>query len=619
MIPCLLRYRVVSIRIAVLIALAIFGVQAEVCPRGIGQESAGVTDKISKDWKRIRTAHFEAVSNAPVKKVREILGRLEVFHRNLVTKFLALKTASPVPTIVVVFKDTGAYSRFKPRGADGRKEMAGAYFLSSADMNHIVLPIELEGVKALQVIFHEYYHFAIQRNVPDIPRWMNEGLAEFFSTCEIDPVSGQVLIGRPINYHIYQLRQEELLPLDQMLTHSGAMKLLHSKDRRRISLFYAQSWALVHYLMISQDMKRQPQLNEYLDAIKKGMPTEQAFQTAFRMTFADMQRELRAYIASSKYYMMRLSQQPEDLPAESSVEALTEIEAEYLQGDLLMRISADNDAEQILKRILDRVPSYVPAKISLAAAMVGQDCHREAIDILRPIAEAEPSNFRAHFHLAQAYAKSELYEDSLLEYGRAAAANEQSTGPWLGITIATAILGRQAESDAAMERLQKLEANPRWYRVRAYETFKAGVYKSALGDAIKYIEKAGRGEESSPYMAFIGALCLLRLGQVSESEKLLEEVRLEISDDSWQMKVMRFMQGKTTAEKFLSLAKDVYERTEAHAYVGFKYLIDGQRPLAINHFRWVKEKGTKYYVEYGMAEAELKRLETDGENTSSGK
>jgi tetratricopeptide (TPR) repeat protein len=613
MIPCFLRRRVISRRIAVLIAFAVCLAQAGAYPRGPEQQSAGIADKISKDWKRFRTAHFEAVSNAPEEKVREVLVELEAFHRYLVTDILELKTASPVPTVVVAFKDPGAYSRFKPRMADGSKqELAAAYFTQSSDMNHIVLPLKWQGVNPLRLIFHEYYHFVIQRNLPETPPWMKEGLAEFYSTYEVDPVSGQCNIGRPIDNHVAWLQSEKLLPLEQVLTQEGAVKLLGSKDRRRVALFYAESWALVHYLMISQNTKRQPQLKEYLEAIKKGLPTEQAFQTAFKMTYADMQRELKAY-ANSDLFMMRYSWDPKDLLAASTVEALTETEAEYLQGDLLGRIGADADAEEVLKKILVRSPSYVPAKISFAALLVGRGRLTEAIETLRPIAEGDPANFRAHLILAEAYAQGKLYEDALREYKTAAAANDKVTRPWLGISVAALVLGRQAESDAAMERLQKLEAHPEWYDVRAYEAFDAGLYAVAAGDARTYITKAGRGAESSPYMAFLGALCLLRLGQAAESEKLLEEVRPEIPDDSWQMRVMDFMQGRIAADKLLSTAKDVYERTEAHAYVGIKDSIAGRRSQAINHLRWVKENGSKNYVEYGMAIAELKRLEAGGE------
>jgi tetratricopeptide (TPR) repeat protein len=583
----------------------------------MGQEAAGVADKISKEWKRIRTAHFEAVSNAPDEKVREILGQLEAFHQFLVTEFLALNTASPVPTVVVIFKDAKAFSRFKPRLSDGRKqEIAAAYFGHAPDMNHIVLPAERDGADALRLIFHEYYHFVIHRNFPEMPTWMREGLSEFFSTYQVDPVSGQSTVGKPIENHILWLRHEKLLPLEQMLTYDGAVKLLRGKDRRRVALFYAQSWALAHYIMIGQEARRQPQLKAYLAAVKKGMPTEQAFQTAFQMTFADMQRELKAYADSANYYIMLFNQEPEDLLAGSTVEALTETEAEYLLGDLLERIGADADAEEVLKKVLARSPTYVPAKIALAAMLSGKGRSTEAIEMLRPIVDGEPANFRAHYVLAGAYAQSELYEDSLREYRRATAANDQSANPWMGISIVAAILGRQAESDAAMERLQELEARPDWYDVRAYEAFEVGLYAVAAGDARTYIEKAGRGAERSPYLAFLGALSLLRLGQVPESEKLLEEVRPEIPGDSWQMKVMDFLQGRTAADRFLSMAKDVYERTEAHAYIGIKDLIAGRRAQAIIHLRWVKDNGSKDWVEYGMAVAELKRLVAAGEKSA---
>ena len=613
MIPCFFRCRVISRRIVALIALAACLAQAGVVTRGMGQEIAGVADRISKEWKRFRTAHFEAVSNAPDEKVREIMGQLEAFHRYLVTDFLALKTASPVPTVVVIFKDAKTFSKFKPRRADGKKMDAAAYFGGAPDMNHIVLPAQRDSEDALRLIFHEYYHFVIHRNFPGMPSWMSEGLPEFFSTYKVDPVTGQSIIGRPIENHVLWLRSEKLLPLDQMLTQDGAAKLLRGKDDRRIALFYAQSWALVHYLWIGQEARRQPQLKAYLAAIRKGLPTEQAFQTAFQMTFADMQKELKAYADSANYYIMLFNQKPEDLLAGSTVEALTETEAEYLQADLLERLGADAEAEEMLNKILARSPAYVPAKISLAAVLSGSGRSKEAIEMLRPVAEGDPASFRAHLTLARAYAQSKLYEDSMREYRSAAAANDQSAAPWQGIVIVALNLGRQAESDEAMVRLQGLEPRPDWYNVRAYEAFEVGLYAVAAGDARTYIDKAGRGAESSPYMAFLGSLCHLRLGQAEESEKLLEEVRPEIPEDSWQMKVMDFMQDRTAAEKFLSLAKDVYERTEAHAYVGFKDLIAGRRSQAIIHLRWVKDNGSKGWVEYGMAVAELIRLEAGGE------
>lgn len=602
-----MRTRRIGVGIVLAACLALTGA----FPQGTTQAPASAVEKISKDWKRIRTDHFETVSNAPVEKVREVLVQLEAFHRYLVTDLLALKTASPVPTVVFIFKDTGTYSRYQPRLADGsRQKIAAAYFLQSVDMNHIVLPIKLEQGNPLRLIFHEYYHFVIQANFPEMPSWMREGLAEFYSTYEVDPTSGQCNIGRPIDNHIDWLQAEKLLPLEQLFDQAAASKLLRGSDRRRMALFYAQSWALVHYLMISQNTERQPQLKAYLEAVKKRLPAAQAFQTAFGTTYDDMQRELKAY-ANSKLFMMRYSWNPEDLLASSTVEPLTESEAEYLQGDLLTRIGAAADAEEALKKVLARAPDLAAAKVSLAAVLIGRGNLSEAIDMLRPIADGDAAAFRAHFLLAGAYAQGKAYENSLAEYQKAAAANDKSTQAWLGASMAAANLGRASDSETAMKRLQALDANPDWYSIRAHGAFNAGLYDLAAGDARTFIGNAGPGAETSPYMAFVGALALQRQGKEAEAEKILADVRPALTEGSWPLKVMDFMQGRTDAGKFLPLAADVNERTEAHAYIGFKASLAGRRDEALDHLRWVRDNGSKDYVEYGMALAELKRLEAD--------
>jgi len=607
------RFCRISGRIAVGLALAVCLALTGAFPQGTAQAPASAAEKISKDWKRVRTDHFEAVSNAPVEKVREVLVQLEAFQRFLVMDLLGLKTASPVPTVVYLFKDAGTYARYQPRMADGsRQKLAAAYFGRSPDLNYIVLPLKPEGASPLRLIFHEYYHFVIQANSPEMPTWAKEGLAEFYSTFEVDATSGQCNIGRPIDNHIGWLQAEKLLPLEQMFDEDAAAKLMRSHDRRSLALFYAQSWALVHYLMISQNTQRQPQLKAYLDAARKGLPAEEAFRTSFGTTYAELQRALKAY-AGSELFMMRYSWNPEALLASSTVRPLTEIEADTLQGDLLGRVGADAEAEAVLGRVLARAPACAPAKIALAPVILRQGRLSEAIAMLRPLADGDAATFRTMLLLAAACAEGKLYEDSLREFRRAAAANDASTEAWQGVCIAAANLGRADESEAAMKRLQELEPSPDWNRVRADNAFNAGLYDLAAGDTRAYIAKAGPGDDSAPYMAFIGALALLRLGRGAESDRILVDVRPAMAaDDPWPLKVMDFMQGRVEADKFLAMAKDVNQRTEAHAYIGLKDSIAGRRAEAIDHLRWVKDNGSKDYIEYGMALAELKRLEAEG-------
>lgn len=78
---------------------------------------------------------------------------------------------------------------------------------------------------------------------------------------------------------------------------------------------------------------------------------------------------------------------------------------------------------------------------------------------------------------------------------------------------------------------------------------------------------------------------------------------------SWQATVTQFLQGRLAAEAFLTRADDNGQKTEAHFYAGVQAALANRRDEALQHFRWVKEHGSRTYIEYGFAVSELKRLE----------
>lgn len=87
------------------------------------------------------------------------------------------------------------------------------------------------------------------------------------------------------------------------------------------------------------------------------------------------------------------------------------------------------------------------------------------------------------------------------------------------------------------------------------------------------------------------------------------QARAVVEHGSWTEKVLDYFQGTRSGDLFLAQAKDNDQRTEAHAYIGFHEALAGRSDSAPTHLRWVREHGTKSFSEYGMAVAELKRLE----------
>ncbi|MBV9083495.1 MAG: hypothetical protein JOZ62_12520, partial [Acidobacteriaceae bacterium] len=78
---------------------------------------------------------------------------------------------------VVAFADAKEYRRYQPNPG------AYAYYQPGQDADYIVLQ-DLDPEHA-HVALHEYAHSVIQHSYPKLPLWLNEGLADVYSSVEL--------------------------------------------------------------------------------------------------------------------------------------------------------------------------------------------------------------------------------------------------------------------------------------------------------------------------------------------------------------------------------------------------------------------------------------------------
>jgi tetratricopeptide (TPR) repeat protein len=199
---------------------------------------------------------------------------------------------------VVIFsrdKDFGAY---RPVGADGKvHEWVDAYFSRQETWSVIGLAGRFENESMRRLIFHEGVHWFLSASQRPYPMWFDEGLAELFST--FIAYKGTVTWGHAIDTHVTSLRRKNLFPLKRLLLVSPMDRMFNENDRT--SLFYAESWALVHYLVFGQRKVEHGSLNDFLSAFYGGMSTEEAFKKSFGMDFEAMESALDAYLSGGKY------------------------------------------------------------------------------------------------------------------------------------------------------------------------------------------------------------------------------------------------------------------------------------------------------------------------------
>ena len=131
-----------------------------------------------------------------------------------------------------------------------------------------------------------------------MPSWFNEGLAEYYSTFTITD-DQKIRLGNVISTHVFLLRDSKMLPLRTLFEVDHASPYYNERDKQ--SIFYAQSWALMHYLILGKNGERMPQLDKFMNLMSANVPVDQAFQQAFAMSLESMEKELREYIKRDSY------------------------------------------------------------------------------------------------------------------------------------------------------------------------------------------------------------------------------------------------------------------------------------------------------------------------------
>jgi tetratricopeptide (TPR) repeat protein len=347
-------------------------------------------------WTSVRSKNFLLLGNANEKELRQVGVRLEQFREVFSRLFTTLKIDTPVPTTVIVFKNDESYRPFKPNA-----NTAG-YFQSGPDMNYITLELVSDANREqdpFSIILHEYTHLLIRNTSGNVPVWFNEGLAEYYSNFTITS-DQKVVVGKPIASHVYLLREKNMLPLRTLF--QVDQKSAYYNERDKQSIFYAESWALMHYLILGKEGQRMTQLSKFVDLMSAGTPMEQAFQQAFAMTFESMEKELRAYIQRDRYPILSGSFQSKVGYDSAMVAApISEAEAQAYLGDLLLK-SNRADAEVYLQKALALDPELPMANASLGLLLVRQGKHDEARRRLERAVAASSQNYLIHYYYAYA-------------------------------------------------------------------------------------------------------------------------------------------------------------------------------------------------------------------------
>jgi thioredoxin-like negative regulator of GroEL len=349
------------------------------------------------EWIEGRSNHFHIYSDAKQKQVEQLTRNLEDFRHLLHSMLPSLRLDPPIPTTVLLFKNANSLKPYLPLTPEGKPKKVNGYFLPGHERMYLMVDMGQDGAR--NTAFHEYVHLVMALNVKSIPVWLNEGLAEFYEQSEVED-GIRFKFGFPQKGYWQLLQGTKLIPLDVLV------EVDHKSDYYNVpnkqTLFYAQSWALVHYLMTGEKGRRQTDLTRFVNQIRRGTPQQEAFEEAFGEDYASMQRRLKEHLKllSVMFFQGKLDQATEEVTVE--FQPIEAPRAEGYLADIWITSGRLDEAEAALKKLAASDSAGGDIQFRLGRIALERQRPSEAAERFRAALAQRPDDIALRYYTALA-------------------------------------------------------------------------------------------------------------------------------------------------------------------------------------------------------------------------
>lgn len=430
----------------------------------------------------MNTARFELYSNAGESRARAALLQLDTARVVLAQAGLRLPDSVP-PVRVVLFEKTSEFERFRRSGT------TTAFFQSGAERDFIVLGPASSADRALR---HEFVHLILHHTTAPLPRWLEEGLAEFFSTLEV--ADGKARIGRAIPSHVALLRQQGWMPPGEFL--STGRETPWEDDPKLVALYYSQAWAVVHTLQQSPNFRgRTPQ---FVALLAGGQSQDAAFQGAFGASVQEVMDVALQNVGAGRFAVAEVRLIDSAPQAPSSVAPVTDLEAGLVQADLALACRKFTEADRLYTRLLQQAPESPEAASGLGLLALRRGDVDAAERLLRRAVQENSRQASTYFELAlllRDYRKDDAGALANLQI-----AVQRNPGHAEAQFLLGRILfrtGRPLEAVAPLERAAALLPRQSQFWLELAEVRQTlGQTEAARADALRGVEAAATPQES---------------------------------------------------------------------------------------------------------------------------
>lgn len=233
-----------------------------------------------------RSTHYRIFTNLSQQETVPFGRHMDALFVQYDKRFRGLSKKSIERMPLYLFQTEQQYDRFLQEHDIDASHSGGMFFVTHTLQGLATWIDQRSRRKTFEVLQHEGFHqFAWYAIGPELPVWLNEGLAQYFEHAVLDE-DGRMSLGLTSRPRIERvkdaIKQNNILSINT-LSHITSEQWANVLRRHpdKANLLYAQSWSLAYFLIHGDDGKHQPQLIDYLKRLSNGDRNDDALLMAF--------------------------------------------------------------------------------------------------------------------------------------------------------------------------------------------------------------------------------------------------------------------------------------------------------------------------------------------------
>jgi len=350
-----------------------------------------------KPWREVRSPHFRVISNGNEGDARHVAREFEQMRAVFATQFPGFRVDSPAPLLILAPEDEPSTKKLIPAfWLHSGPKPAGVYFHGWEKQYALVrldaIGSDITNPDTFAVVYHEYVHSLLHMNFHWLPTWLDEGLAEFYAYSRFE--NNRIYIGAPPRNagRLMLLRNRAVIPLAKFLDQRGSF----NRDEADTAAYYAQCWALTHFLTMGPGMEGGSRLQKFFTMIQQGATQKKAFQDTFG-DYTQVQKEFDLYLHALAFPagVIPAPNRPDDKSFASRTMSLAETEAEI--GSFFLFTHQMKAAEEESEAAAREDPKSALAHENLALVALQQGKDEEASREFSRALELDERMYRSRF------------------------------------------------------------------------------------------------------------------------------------------------------------------------------------------------------------------------------